>query len=371
MSKKERAVIYPYDIELAPVVRHSGLLEAFDIAGLASPKGWGMENRDAGCADKGSILKTYIYSDFKGLLDTCDTVIFSRPYNTIDRKRLVHPKIVYAAEAKKNIVCIMDMDEEAQGEVSRLCEKEGVYFKYYGYGGITGDFEVERENLNEINTPVIFVLGTAERTHKFEIQLALREAMLDMGYSVSQIGSRSYCELLGFHSFPSFMYSCSIPESRKIVLFNRFIKSIENRENADVIIIGIPGGIMPFNKAFTNRFGITAYEVCNAITPDAVVLSSLYEDYKPEYFENISSSIKYKLGLEVDCHNISNIKVDWNNSREQMAYITLDSKFIDEKNRGFHELNMPVYNVLNAEDSKNMAHSLVDKLSEYSKAQSV
>jgi peptide maturation system protein (TIGR04066 family) len=125
----------------------------------------------------------------------------------------------------------------------------------------------------DIDTPVIFVLGTGERTNKFEIQLALRENMMKMGYKASQVGTREYCELLGFHSFPRFMFGNGISEISKIASFNRFIKSLERDECPDVIIIGVPRGIMPFNNRLPNGYGILAYEVSQAVTPDSTVYS--------------------------------------------------------------------------------------------------
>jgi peptide maturation system protein (TIGR04066 family) len=130
---------------------------------------------------------------------------------------------------------------------------------------------------------------------------------------------------------------------------------------------------MSIDNEFVNNFGIMAYEISQAVKPDAAVFGSLYEDYKPEFFEMLSTSAKYKFGFEIDCFNLANIKLDWESSKAEkiMLYATLDSKFIDEKKQNFSALQTPVYNVLNAGDAQSMAHYLVNKLAGYAEISSI
>ncbi|MCS4481257.1 TIGR04066 family peptide maturation system protein [Clostridium botulinum] len=214
-----------------------------------------------------------------------------------------------------------------------MCESRKVNFSHCVCEEKYNILNMEAVQLEKIQTPIIFVLGTGDRSGKFEIQLCLRENLMQMGYKVSQVGSRNYCELMDFHSFPQFMYSTEITEEEKVIYFNNFIKDIELNDNSDVIIIGIPGGIMPFNDKYTNGFGILAYEISQAVKPDAAVFTTLYEDYNKEYFESIDNTIKYKFGFEIDCYNLSNIQFDWmkfENLNEQF-YITLDYNFISKR----------------------------------------
>lgn len=334
MQKKEKVIVYPFDIEFVPVLRHKQFLDNYDIIGLVAPKGWGLNEEDAGITDYGEQIGIRISNNFNGLLDFCDTVIFTEPYNSIEFEKIIAPKIDEAIKRKKNIVCTLNMEEERCKTIEKACQDQNTYFKYYNClnnKDIVKKCEVE--SIHRIETPVIFIMGMCERTHKFEIQLALRENLLKMGYRVSQVGSRSYCEMLGFHSMPNFMYSCSIPEYHKIILFNHYIKSIEVNEAPDVIVIGIPGGVMTFSNEFTNKFGIMAFEISRAVTPDASVLSVLYEDYKPEYFKELYLSLRYKLGAEIDVYNLANVKFDWEMAKQikSTMFYGVDSKFIDDK----------------------------------------
>jgi peptide maturation system protein, TIGR04066 family len=372
----KKVIVYPYDIEFAPVLRHKDLLHEFDIVGVVSPNGWGFTGKDASCADKGGDLDLSVTDRFDDLLKVCDAVIFAETNLVLDFEKLVYPKICKAAEAGKSILITMKLTEEDIDKISKLCIDYRVDFKYYNSFQDMNKHKklyIKREELLEITTPVISVLGNSERTNKFEIQLALRENIQKMGYKVSQIGSRSYCELLGFHSFPQFIFEHSLPESYKITLFNHYIKKIEEEEKPDMIILGIPGGIMPFSNSFTSRYGITAYEVCQAVSSDTTVMSVLYEDYKSEYFKMLSDLAKYRFGTNINCFNFSNINFDRFRSEhsEFLIYTTIDTHLIERKKGNLNIPGIPIYNVFNPGDSYKMACSLVDKLAYYGEVETV
>ena len=44
------------------------------------------------------------------------------------------------------------------------------------------------------------------------------------------------------------MYDEGVSEKKKILMYNHYLKWIEQSEKPDVILVGIPGGIMPDSK---------------------------------------------------------------------------------------------------------------------------
>lgn len=370
MSSNNRLAVYPFDMEFMPVLRHKEFLDGYRITGLASPNGWGLCGKDAGYADGGSEIGILVNDRFEDLFDKCDTVMFVPHECKMDFVKNIYPKIVSAIKAKKDIICSIELPENILDEISGMCKKNEVCFKYNNKK-LSKELSVQYEIITQICTPVVFVLGIGEKTHKFHIQLSLRESFLRKGYKVSQVGSRQDCELLGFHSFPDFMFK-DINESKKVVMFNHYIKSIEMSERPDVIIIGIPGGIMPFNNQFTNRFGILPYTVSQAVTPDATIFSALYNDYKEEYFTVLRKSVKYKLGFDLSCFNLANLQLDLNTSKEQnrITYTNLDFGFINKRKMKYEALVTPVYNVLDRKDSVIMADYIIEKLVGYAEVES-
>lgn len=373
MQKKEKLMIYPYDLQSAPFVRHKKLLPVYDLIGLVSPNGWGYTGKDAAIADGGPPTGITIGNDFERLLYECDTVLFSENAKDLDFNRSIYPRIKQAIEAKKNIVATLDMNNDKIGEISVLCKEAGVSFttfdNRYDYDAIFAD-SPDDEKLLKIHTPVIFVLGSGEKTHKFNLQLLLREHIMNQGYSVSQIGTRKYSQLFGMHPIPSLVLGTSLADYKKVILFNRFVRMIEKAENPDVIIIGIPGGIMPYDDDMTNKFGLAAYMISNAIEPDAAVFSSIYEDWTESYYERVCNTVKYKFGFEIDCFNQSNSLVDWTNSRQfnMVIHNFLGYDLIEEKKKRFAGFEKPVFNIFNDKDAAHLPEHIINKLADYAES---
>lgn len=369
---REKTIIYPYNKGFCAILNHSDLLKSLDIVGAVSPKGWGMTGKDAGSIDGGGNIGIIIKSDFNSTLPLCNTVLFIESYIGLDFDIVIYPKIIEAINQGKNIISTLKIEGTIVNNIAEACKAKGVYFKSYNnLNEYVKEVDILSEEIKEINTPLIFVLGLCNRTNKFEIQLSMREEFIEKGYKVSQIGSKNYCEMLGFHSFPNFMYSKKFSEVEKIKLFNEYIKQIEINEKPDVIIIGIPGGISPINKKITNKFGIFAYEVSQAVTPDAAVLSLVYGDYYDKEIEFIKNSVKYKLGFEVNCLNISNKAIDWTKLKENdsLDFITINYKSIDDKKITLKSENCDVYNILNRDDSQKLVESIIETLSRSEEAQ--
>ncbi|KHD13715.1 TIGR04066 family peptide maturation system protein [Clostridium butyricum] len=373
MSIKEKVLIYPFDREFMPMLRSSSFNDKYEVIGLVSPNGWGVNGKNAGYLDLGEDLCIKISKDFFSLIDECDTVIFNKSNISLDFDKFIKPKLNSCIEKNKNIICTIFLEKEVCDYISEKCISSNKYFKYYDIESMIGNYECDVEYIHKFNTPVIFVLGMSECTNKFYIQLQLRDIYKKTGYKIAQIGSKHYCEMLDFHSMPVFMYSSNIADYKKIVMFNHYLKNIEVTENPDLIIIGVPGGLFPINDQFTNKFGIMAYEIARAVTPDAVVLSTLYEKYNSKFFNEVCTVVRYRFGADVDCCNISNMKFDWSTSSQNnlLSYTMIDSKVIDNMKDTLTSASVPIYNCLNNKDIKTMADYIIEKLSSYSDIETV
>lgn len=370
---KKKAMIYPVDRQAVPVLRYNCLLEEYDIMYAVSPKGWGFNGKDCGVVDGGNEINNIITNDFDMALNLCDCVIFMESDMMLNFEKMIFPKIKKALEADKEVVCTVEIPHKFKEEIDKICKDKDSKFKYYEKEKKCNFKQIDDEYMLDINVPIMGILGTTERTGKFDIQLAIRKKLIDDGYRVSQIGTRHYSEILGFHSFPQFMMSPNISESNKIMLFNHYVKRIELEEEPDIILIGVPGGTMTYNNKYTNRFGILAFEVCNAIQFDSVVVSTLYGDYSDEYFTTMQQSLKYRLGIEIDAFNLTPLKGDFKalDSMNRFGYLTLSSNFIDDKIKVFNNLNFKVCNILNNKNRDELVDYLIDKLASYSDIEAI
>lgn len=372
MDNKEKAIICFYDSNFAPVLRTVKFNELYDIVGIYSPLGWGLCGKDASYADGGTKLNINIGINFEEYFTKCDTVIFAEPDNYINYEQSVYPRIFSAIENGKNIICLLDVTEKIN-EIEKKCAEKGVLFKSFiphltDYKNISTN-NLNENHLDEINTPIIAVLGLSDNTFKFNIQLQIKQNFEEKGYKTTLVGSKRWCEFVEGKPFPDFMLNNSMSEVNKIYYFNKYIKDIELTEKPDVIILGIPGGIMPFNSNVSNDFGFIAFETLQAIQPDFSILSIFRENYTSEYFKLLTNNIKFRYGFELDAFAIANRRIDWmemtNGKPSKVKYLSIDVKDVINKMDICKTLtNKSIYTTLNQSDSKEMFKTILNKLEE-------
>lgn len=359
--------IYPYSEEVESVLRHAGLLTSeWKVASLISPRSWGFAGQKVQCGGETLI----VLSSFDDLPDNTDYILIPEFFgNLMDSsvvKRILS-RVSPVLGKVRGIMLSAVLDEENYEMLKSSCH--GIC-EFIDLNLTSAEIDqnykfMEREGLLEIDVPVVGIMGMWDYTDKFEVSLALREKFIDNGYKVSQIGSRNYCELLDFHSFPRFMLDPTMGEVEKIFMLNRYLKLLVDEESPDIIFITIPGGTQQLNNQFPNRFGVLPFLVSKAVTFDALILCTLYEPQAGELFEMISTSFKYKYGCEVDAFHMSNTIFDAAsvNEREVMR---LSHIFRSDVSKIAHEnyvgLASPMMDVYSAGDAEKLFNVLVDKL---------
>lgn len=367
---KKRLLIYPYDFQAAPIVRYRELINDYEISNLVSPKGWCVAGKDAGAMDMTPPVNMEIENDFDTALNSCDAVLFSDTVGVGDFNKMIKPKLIQAAKAGKDILCQAMLDEALANQIKAECEQNSREFRHLGEKDKNGEkyrsiAESIDDDLKEIMTPVIFVLGLLEKTGKFDLQLAIRKELTKIGYKVGQVGTRNNCDLFGFHSFPKFMFSTDLTESEKIRLFNRYIKEIEVKEQPEVIVIGVPGGVMPYSKTLTANFGVTAFEISHAVKPDAVIMALHDGEYQTDTFDSLSKMCIYRYGYEIDCFHMTNTQVNHNDSdeRARMIWEQISWESVCERKNNFAEqIKQPIYSLFDSEEPQKIATFLIDQL---------
>lgn len=371
--RKDNVLIYPYDAQFTPLLRNINFVDNYEEIHLSSLPGWGLNGKDASYADGGGFIGITVSQEFERILSEVDIVIFAEADNSYNFEKNIYPKILIAIEAGKNIITLIQVNEKIE-EIKKKCERKGVSFTNYrenifeDAGFLNSKHSKLNKEIVDCNTPILAIIGLAEQTNKFQLQLDLKSIIENMGYKVSMIGSRPYCEFLGFHSFPGFMKEM-MNESEKILYYNKYIKNIELTEKPDLIIIAVPGGFMRYNNKITNDFGVTAYEIFQAIVPDAAVVSLYHEKYTTEYFEEIINCVKYKLGFNIDAFNVANRQIDWvemiSSSPGVVSTLTINPEFMNKSLEECSSLSpIPIFNVQEKDDTISIAKLIIDKLSE-------
>lgn len=362
----EQIAIYPYNDAYAPVVRHQNLMHGMRIASLISPKGWGY-NGECIKTDDAELI---VSDNFAAEIGKCSAVWFVDDAFVPLPKVLLEDKLREALKQNKKILFTRSLKADEEDVKSLIPDAKEIKFEIEDYF-----WEEHSKTCYNINTPVIFVLGLTENTDKFEVQLALREQLLQKGYNISSVSSRRDSAILGMHPLPSFLFDGGTCETEKILSYNHLIKQIELRESPEIIIIGIPGGAFPFSNNKHNYFGITAYEISNAVTCDCAIFCSPYLDYSVDLdsFPRISNEAYGKFGFSIDYFHIAARTFDYfyeQPHEENFNWVTLDTAFVDAKIKTYDKDN--IYNLLQPHEIQWLTEKVIDQLSDAApKAQSI
>lgn len=362
---KKKAVIFPFNSECSSIIKYREMLVNHDVVACVSPIGYGLQGKDAAFAYGGENTGIIVLGDSVSGIDFDDLLICK---SSSDFQEVIFPQIKIAVESGKNIVFMYEIEQEYRKVTEDLCDANNVKCTVMARRVMDTSKLINNEtDIFRISVPVVFVASVIESTNKFDVQLGLRNFLIEKGYKVSQIGTKEYCELFGFHSIPQFMFTHQLSESDKIVLFNRVCKSIDLQENPDIFIIGVPGATMVFNDTITNYFGIMAFEMANAIRPDTTIMCLPHENYDADFLRMIQTSSKYKLDMQVDCFNMANKHFDAARSKDEksLLFVTISTEMVDKKIEDLNkESQIPIFNSYNAESALDMYNYITDKLSE-------
>lgn len=168
----------------------------------------------------------------------------------------------------------------------------------------------ELRNLQPLQTPLLTIASMNEDCGEFGLQLGIKQQLEKDGYRVSYVGSNRFAPLLGGYVFPQETLE-SLPCSFeiKIKYLNAWLREIEIRESADLLLLGIPGGTMPIDEYNLNSGGYYAYLAGCAASADFGVLTLPCMEYPPAYFGQCRDVLKHKFNLPADCLCLSNIRI--------------------------------------------------------------
>lgn len=383
MTMKQKIMIFPYDKESAPLLRSDILAEKYEFIPCCL-KGAGLiEGEDACTADTGEKTNVFVINDFEIGLEQADIVLFVKSSGRNIYEESLYPRIINVLERKKDVLDFVSEKDKIE-EFMDISKKNGS--RYIHHSSMDKDFfyddnykqnmicdeyirTIKLQGLTAITTPVVTILGSSENTHKFDIQIELYEFFKKMGYNVAWIGTKKYSSLLSGYTFPNFMIEHNFDDQESVLLFNRYIKRVEELEKPDVIIIGVPGGIMPCNKAITGDFGSMAYKVCQSVSADLLILSVFREEYMDTFFKEMELLTKYRLGKSADIINICNRQIDWTELEmilvDSIPFITADLQEMKDYIKQMQTLTD--LKLMNATDSKNISdigNFIIDKLSD-------
>lgn len=353
----DKMMIYPYSKSYEPYVRNPEVLGEYTITALVSPRGWGYE----GDVIEDRQKKEYVVSaEFSKNLDDCSCVWFVSDGRIKLQESLLKEKLIEAINHGKRILYTRYGDENYEKM------KELIPVELYIEENVNRveTFNLLQDRIYDIDTPVIVVVGTASDTDKLAVQLALKHKFEEKGYDVTVISSRQDGDWECVYSIPGFMFDYSVSEAEKIIKLNHYVKRIENSEHSDLLILGVPGAVLPLDGINHNDFGILAYEMSFAVPGDAAVLCMMYSPQFEGNYEQFSEDMENRFGFPVTGVHIAATVMDTQEFFEEkkMSPVSIDVSLVDQK---ISEINKnTIWNLLSEQGMEQAVSVLIDVLSD-------
>lgn len=342
----QKILIYPYTTltySLIYALSFSRIKREFI---LVSPKGWGYDGKSVLLCEG----KINIQTEFEKNCDKCDEVWFVNTYFDVNEPEMIYPKVRFAMTKRKAVRYFRDLNSEIK-KILGLNKREKI---------INSPTKLEL-----LNTPIVFIAGLYEECNAFDVEVRLNHSFNHEKYKITQIGSMAEGELIGMKTFPSFMFNKRYSEKEKILLFNQFIKEIELKEQPDLIIVGIPGGISSYSRQIVENFGMLFQLVSIAVSNDIFILSIPYNEYTDIDIENLKKFIWKKYEVHVDFINLAAKKIisDTSLLTQKLTYLTLDNDLVMQKTNQLGRTDMYVINV--EEEADRLQKAVLNKLSNF------
>lgn len=315
---KKIAAVFPYDREFEPVLKHASLVDMLSVNYLTALEGY-REQEKISCGGRDYIVKEQLTAEE---MMQVDILWLTDSFYQVPEEAVLQ-KVREFAGSGKDILAGQFLENCVCKKIQDICREAGV--RLYEPAAFMKEYHPMEQELmtqweqygapfplevKQITAPVVMVLGDGEQCDKFELQLVLREHMLRKNYRVCSIGSRTGCETAGVYSHPAFMKENRLSETEKIVYYNNYIKELERQEKPDVFILGIPGAMLPLSKKKFGDFGVRAYEIFQAVSPDFVVLSLHMGEYNRKYMEELQRLFYYRFNTEIDSFYMSSYGID-------------------------------------------------------------
>lgn len=344
-----KVFVYPYDEDFEIFLKHKDLLNLV-IKDLLSPAGWGVKDPED------FIIKTDINQINLKELDAMlliDSTRFS-----LSEEDII---LMVLKAVKKNMAIVLNrcVTDELLVEINNLCK--GASARLIDLRKPNQYDLVNSEKLMTIDTPIVTIAGMGQRCNKFETLVSLKVCLEKLSYRVCVVSSRRNTEFAGIHGFPDFMYGNQLDETAKIINFNHYLKRLELEEKPEIMIVGVPGSIMPVSKTHPEHFGVFAFEVLQAIKSDMLIFCLHHNIYRNQYFEELKNLSKYRFQTQIDAFVIGNDSYDSFSIEAEgnLKYLSFDNQTVSEAMKTYPT------NVYHRQAYDRLAQNVLETLAEY------
>ena len=281
-----------------------------------------------------------------------DTLVVGFPYETpFETNHLFFNKLLkYSIERELNFFCFSEgIANQISNKIIKRKKKGIIYAPKIDQKD--ADAIKSLQSLGKIKKPVFAIIGTNTRQGKFTSQLRIKQIMEEEGYKIGWLSTEPQGELLGANfSFPyGFGSSMKISLDEWTTVLYCSIKGIEVASNADLILAGHQGGLLPHTRTEFLKERLRGLMFLSGVQPDAVACVINPED-PLDFVKNIVEVVRNLFRIPVLFLILNPEKRTPSRLKNGGTYLRIDR--LDEEEWATHantfkeKLNLPVVNVL-------------------------
>lgn len=345
--------IFPITYDLLTLLRYKELLQEEEIHAISSFK----EDMYLKVLEDefGDIAVT---ADIEKFLKDVDTILLldnENEFSLTKYRRIYSDALMQQRKILVSTKLYSELRQEKKSNVQFL-EKKGVE-----------ETELKVHELYDNPLPVIAVCGMGKHCSKFETMLLTLKVLKESEYQALVIGSNPLLSLVGGYVLPQYLYSEHISLENKVYKLSADLYQLQNKRDADVILIEMPGGIMPVGTWEYNHFSEIATVISNALKIDVGILNT----YVPVQQEEVKLQLlkefcDCKYGVPLEVMFMARQRVEYDPYIRKCNYLNLDDETYNNLYERYCETDIVSLNNLEAaEDKIRQVVSLLEENAEF------
>lgn len=348
-------MVYPYTREFTPALSwlaRQGGEGPNRLLPVAFP-GAGLGGHDAGYADDSRPVGLEVSDDFETALQEAEALLIPEgTYAGAARPLLMHA-LRRGAETGKEVYCAASLTAEEKAAVFAPFEKKTSRLTDLTAprpGDLLQDVLPEgRCDLRPPAVPVVLVGELYPGLAPSDALLCLDSAFRRDGYRTAAVLPPPLGAALGLDQLPDFFLDPSVDEESKIYGMNAWMRRLEDERKPDVILIQCPGAMMRYNDEFPNGFGLKAFLLCQAFSPDCVVTAVPCDRVESLFYRELERDFSYRFGRAAGAFVMSNRMLDTLDTHERRCftyhYLPPEIPVREVENRRREEADLPVFHL--------------------------
>ena len=198
--------------------------------------------------------------------------------------------------------------------------------------------ELPHYGMEKLEIPVLVVLGQGEQCSKAATFARACEFIRTKGYQVLGIGVDPAVCNAGNRKLPDFFLDQAEGFEKKVLNLNKYVKELCDRENPDIVVVEIPGGMFPVSEKEHFHFGELLAVVSRALDVDAAIFNLYYNVCKMDaerrdaYLAYMKESCMGKYQFPVDFFCVSPHYMKLDPETRKADYLCFDEDSVVLKN---------------------------------------